>query len=311
MRDRRIVTPEVVGSGPTRGADSAFNRALRISSLRGLGVPASFALAMVTAPGSAHPGVWNSRARRSHWDRNVDAMEPLDGRLVEVEILWDGAGDRASYPFCIPAISAVSTLSVDRPVTFLVGENGSGKSTLLEAIAVAAGLNAEGGSKNLTFATRSSHSDLHEHLRLSWRGRPRRAFFLRAESFYNVATSYDEVLTELPSLHERSHGESFIEAIHRHFGSHGFFLLDEPESALSLRGQLALMRHMHDSIGDGSQFVISTHSPILLAYPGAVIYEMTNAGPEPIEYEQTDQYELTKSFLDDPERFLRHLFSDD
>ena len=238
-------------------------------------------------------------------------MEPRDGRLVEVEILWDGVADRECYPFCIPSIGALSTLSVDRPVTFLIGENGSGKSTLLEAIAVAAGLNAEGGSKNLTFSTHSTHSDLHQHLRLTWRGRPRRAFFLRAESFYNVATSYDEVLYELPSLHDRSHGESFIEAIHRHFGSHGFFLLDEPESALSLRGQLALMRYVHDSIDEGSQFVISTHSPILLAYPDAVIYEMADAGPARIDYEQSDQYELTKSFLDDPERFLRYLFNDD
>jgi predicted ATPase len=234
----------------------------------------------------------------------------IDPRLVEVEILWDRVQDRSSYPFCIPAINSLKGISLDQPVTFLVGENGSGKSTLLEAIAVGAGLNAEGGSQNLRFTTRESHSPLHEHLQLSWRGRPKRAFFLRAESFYNVASSYEEVL-DLPSLHDRSHGESFLEAIERHFGPRGLYLLDEPESALSIRGQLALLRHLHDRLTTASQFIISTHSPILLAFPEAKILRMTDDGPTSIEYRDTDQFQLTRSFLDDPDRFFRHLFDDD
>jgi predicted ATPase len=236
-------------------------------------------------------------------------VKSRDGRLVEVEVLWSDVPDRSVYPYNVPSIEAVDSLDLDQPVTFLVGENGSGKSTLLEAIAVAAGLNAEGGSRNLRFSTHDTHSDLHSHLRLGWRGRPKRAFFLRAESFYNVASQYEEV--SMPGLHERSHGESFLEAIQRHFGPSGLYLLDEPESALSLRGQLALLGTMHDRIGDSCQFVISTHSPILLAFPEARILQMSEDGPTEVSYEGTDQYLLTKAFLDNPQAFLRHLFSED
>jgi predicted ATPase len=241
-------------------------------------------------------------------------MSEVDGRLVEAELQWEHVEDRSVYPYSIPAIAAFTSVSLDWPVTFLVGENGSGKSTLLEAIAVGAGLNPEGGSRNLRFSIHATHSSLHEKLRLSWRGRPRRAFFLRAESFYNVASAYegvDEEIPELTSLHERSHGESFLEAAQRHFGPHGLYLLDEPESALSVRGQLALLRHLHDGVSRGSQFIVSTHSPILLAFPDALILEMTDEGPARIAYRQTDQYQLTESFLEDPDRFFRYLFTDD
>jgi predicted ATPase len=233
----------------------------------------------------------------------------LDGRLVEAEVRWDEVEDPSQYPFTIPSIRSMRRISLDQSVTFLVGENGSGKSTLIEAIAVGAGLNAEGGSRNLRFSTRPSHSSLHEHLTLSWRGRPRRAFFLRAESFYNVASAYEQLFPT--SLHEQSHGESFIEAMQRHFWERGLYLLDEPESALSLRGQLALLRHMHERLSEHCQFIISTHSPILLAFPGARIYAMTDEGPHPLDYHETDQYQMTRAFLDDPDQFFRHLFLDD
>jgi predicted ATPase len=238
-------------------------------------------------------------------------MARIDGRLIEAEVLWRQVPDRDIYPFNIPAIASLGVLSLDCPVTFLVGENGSGKSTLLEAIAVGAGLNPEGGSRNLRFATNPTHSILHEHLQLSWRGRPKRAFFLRAESFYNLASTYRDVFRDIPdlrSLHDRSHGESFLHAVQKHAGSNGLYLLDEPESALSIRGQLALLRQIHDGVQQASQFIISTHSPILSAFPEAKILRMTDTGPVATEYRDTDQYQLTQSFLEDPVRFFRHLF---
>jgi len=203
-------------------------------------------------------------------------------------------------------------------VTLFAGENGSGKSTLVEAIAVAAGFNAEGGSRSVTVSTRASHSDLHEHLRLV-RGtrRPRNGYFLRAESFFNVATYVEQLgdpgiaaaYGDRP-LHERSHGESFIALVQHRFGPKGLYILDEPEAALSLRGNLALMRRMHDLVAEGSQFIISTHSPVLLGYPGAKIYVLSSEGISETAYEKTEVVELTRAFLDGREQFLRHLFED-
>jgi predicted ATPase len=227
------------------------------------------------------------------------------------------------YPYSIPAVRALAELELGAEVTLLAGENGSGKSTLVEAIAVAAGFNAEGGTRNMTISTRASHSPLHEHLRLV-RGarRPRDGFFLRAESFFNVATHIEE-LDDAPggppliasyggtSLHEQSHGESFLSVILNRFGSDGFFVLDEPEAALSLRGCLALMRAMHDLAAAGAQFVVATHSPILLGYPGARLYVLDEEGIGERDYEETEQYELTRSFLDDRARFLHYLFADE
>jgi len=199
----------------------------------------------------------------------------------------------------------------------LAGENGSGKSTLIEAIAIAAGFNAEGGSRHMTVSTRPSHSDLHTHLRLV-RGtrKPKTGYFLRAESFFNVATYVETNPDAMRShggvpLHERSHGESFIALVTNRFGPNGLYILDEPEAALSLRGNLALMRRMHDLVAAGSQFIVSTHSPILLGYPGARIYVLSEDGIEERAYEETDHYTLTRSFLENRERFLRYLFEDD
>jgi predicted ATPase len=247
----------------------------------------------------------------------------MSGFIRSVTLVREGI-DGERYPFTIPALRQLKTLALDEHVTFLVGENGSGKSTLIEAIAVVAGFNPEGGTRNMTVSTRASHSDLHEHLRLVREPRsPRDGYFLRAESFFNVATHIEE-LDAGPaggppiiesyggvSLHEQSHGESFLSLVLNRFGGRGLYILDEPEAALSLRGQLALMRRMHELVGDESQFIVSTHSPVLLGYPNALIYALSESGIERTPYEETEQYELTRSFLDDRERFLRRLFADD
>jgi predicted ATPase len=226
----------------------------------------------------------------------------------------DRAGvDAARYPFSVPAIRSLTTLELHPQVTLLAGENGSGKSTLVEAIAVAAGFNAEGGSRNMRVATRESHSSLHEHLRLVRDARPQNdGWFLRSESFYNLAT-YVEQLGDVSGygdvpLHEQSHGESFLTLALERFWGKSLYILDEPEAALSVRGQMALMRRMHELCADGSQFVVSTHSPVLLAYPDARIYVLGDDGIVETPYRETEQYELTRLFLDDRERFLHHLF---
>lgn len=208
---------------------------------------------------------------------------------------------------------------LDTPVTFLVGENGSGKSTLLEAIAVSCGFNAEGGTRNFTFSTRATHSELGEYITVAKRRYPRDGFFLRAESFYNVATNIDE-MDEEPSfsprlidsyggvsLHSQSHGESFLALVQNRFGGEGLYLLDEPEAALSPTRQLTLLGEMHQLVERNSQFIIATHSPILMAYPGARIYELSENGIASVEYRETEHYQLTLRFLENPERMLRYL----
>jgi predicted ATPase len=223
-----------------------------------------------------------------------------------------GDVDVSQYPFSIPAIRSLTTLELDPRVTLLTGENGSGKSTLVEAIAVAAGFNAEGGTRNFMLTTRASHSTLHEHLHLVRDSRPQRAgFFLRAESFYNVATYVEDLQVAGygdVGLHEQSHGESFLSLVLNRFEGKGLYILDEPEAALSVRGQLALIRRMHELVGDGSQFLVSTHSPILLGYPEARIYALDEDGIAETAWDETEVVDLTRSFLDDRARFLHYLF---
>lgn len=232
-----------------------------------------------------------------------------------------GGVDLERFPFSLAAVRALDGLALAPGVTFFVGENGSGKSTLVEAIAVAAGMNAEGGGRNFAFANRPSESALADHLRLV-RGarRPRTDFFLRAESFFNVATAVDE-LDELErgrqlasyggrSLHEQSHGESFLALVNERFTAGGFYVLDEPEAALSVRGQLALLARMADLTTAGAQFVVATHSPILTALPGALILSVDDEGLTPTAYTDTEPYRLTRSFLEAPQRFLRHLLAE-
>jgi len=218
-------------------------------------------------------------------------------------------------------VSALADGLVLHPgVTYLVGENGSGKSTLLEALAVAAGMNPEGGSSNYAFATRESHSPLADALRLV-RGarRPRTDFFLRAESLFTAATYLEELPREFGdplasyggrSLHEQSHGESFLAVLINRFGPDGLYLLDEPEAALSTQNCLTLLRRIHELVEDGSQFIIATHSPIVLAYPAATIYACDQDGAEAIPYDQAPPVRLTQRFLADRHRFLHELFAD-
>ena len=228
-----------------------------------------------------------------------------------------GAREAGDYTDELPALRGVERIELDPRVTFFVGDNGSGKSTLVEAIAVAAGFNPEGGSRSVTVSTRASHSVLHNYLRLvrSTR-RPRTGYFLRAESFFNVATYiealHDPAITHAygGALHEKSHGESFISLVTHRFGPNGLYVLDEPEAALSLRGNLALMRRMHDLVAQGSQFIIPTHSPILLGYPDAKIFVLSEDGLVETPYEETDVVELTRAFLGDRREFLHHLFDD-
>ena len=231
-------------------------------------------------------------------------------------LLWIELKEKTSipktYPFDLPVVRFLKRLKFHPKVTFVVGENGSGKSTLLEAISVAWGFNAEGGSKNFGFSTNSTHSDLHEYLRLA-RGikRPQDGFFLRAESFYNVATYVQELGVSgygHKSLHEQSHGESFLNLFMNRFRGQGFYILDEPEAALSPSRQLAFLVRLHQLATNGSQFIIATHSPLIMAYPNALIYQVSEKGIARAKYEDTEHHCLTKRFLNDPKRYLNELF---
>jgi predicted ATPase len=223
--------------------------------------------------------------------------------------------DPPVFPFTLSAVAGFDALELHPEVTFLVGENGSGKSTLLEAIAAKLDLDVEGGDRDLRFEEREADTNLHEALRLVRGPRPpSMRYFLRAESFFNVARTVDENPGLLAGyggkpLHGMSHGESFLALANERFYPDGLFLLDEPEAALSPTGLLGLLRRMKALTLEGGQFLIATHSPILLAYPDALIYELRPEGPVPTAYEDTDHYRLTRAFLNAPDRFLRELFA--
>ena len=240
--------------------------------------------------------------------------------IREIRIDRKGLEDAGSYVSRLPFIRHLQgdSLFLTAPVTFFVGENGSGKSTLLEAIAVTAGMNPEGGSGNFSFSTRESHSDLCQYMTLvrSAVHRWKDSYFLRAESFFNVATNIEE-MDRLPgpsrkviesyggrSLHEQSHGESFFSLMVNRFGGNGLYILDEPEAALSPARQIAMLHLIRDLVKKGSQFLISTHSPILTALPGVVIYEFRETGLTEVRWEETENYILTKRFLSAPSYFL-------
>jgi predicted ATPase len=244
--------------------------------------------------------------------------------LLSMEIRHDWISSYDAYPFCLPAVKNVRSLNFHPKVTFLIGENGSGKSTLLEAIAVAYGLNPEGGSRNIQFATFETHSNLGRFLRLSKQAiSPADAYFLRAETFYNVASELERIDSGRPdlkkltdqyggkSLHAQSHGESFYSLFCNRFGPRGLYLLDEPEAALSPQRQLGFLALLHEYCNGGSQFIIATHSPILMAYPDAAIHVIGENGLTATRYEETEHYKVTKNFLLNPARSLKVLLADD
>ncbi|MCE9547552.1 MAG: AAA family ATPase [Planctomycetia bacterium] len=218
------------------------------------------------------------------------------------------------YPFSIPAIGTLDSLPLHPAVTFFAGENGTGKSTLLEAMAVVEGFNLEGGSRNHDFSTRSGTSELSGALRLG-RGIKRLGktdgFFLRAETMFNLATEVDRLSLFYgdKSLHDQSHGESFLSLLTNRFQPNGLYFLDEPEAAFSPQKQLSLIVLLHELVQNGCQFVIATHSPIIMAYPDAMIYWFSDQGIRPIEYRETEHYKVTRNFLERTDHMLAALLS--
>jgi predicted ATPase len=249
---------------------------------------------------------------------NTSSVDPF---LRGIELLTETVPSFDLYPFNLSAIKNLGKIKLHPNVTYIVGENGMGKSTLMESIAVAWGFNPEGGTKNFSFATSATHSNLHEFIRLT-RGanRPKDGFFFRAESYYNFASNMDELDREGSfgrpikesyggkSLHEQSHGEAFFATFIHRFGRNGLYILDEPEAALSPLRQMAMLSRIHELVQQNSQFIISTHSPILMAYPESFLYNLTSDGIEQKTLEETDHYIIMKQFLNYKEKMIKQLF---
>lgn len=236
--------------------------------------------------------------------------------LKSIELKRDNITSFAEYPYSIPAVKELDFLDFHPDVTFFVGENGAGKSTLIEAIALAMGFGPEGGTKNVQISTAQDCSPLYKDIKLVKNfSTPKDYYFLRAESFFNVATYMDE-LGYLggyggKSLHKRSHGEAFLATLNNKLRGEGFYIFDEPEAALSPQKQLAALASIHDLVRDGSQFIIATHSPILLSYPNSKIILFDDSGLSEVAYEDTEHYVITKDFLNDYKRTLHYLLSDE
>lgn len=237
-----------------------------------------------------------------------------DQFVISFELLREEISDFSYYPFSLPVIKFFNKIDLHKHVTFIVGENGSGKSTLLESLAIALGLNAEGGSKNHNFNTKETHSNLSDFIRVA-RGikRPENEFFFRAESFYNLATNIDDLGRDLrssyggKSLHDQSHGESFMSLFNSRFGENGIYLLDEPEAALSPQRQMAFLIRLNQLVLQNCQFVIATHSPIVLSYPNAQIIQISDSGLEYVDCEETQTFDLYKLFIENKDYMLRKL----
>ncbi len=242
--------------------------------------------------------------------------------IKSLSINWDHVletGQNQYHPFDLPIIKLMEDLTFHPQVTYIVGENGVGKSTLIEAIATSYGFNPEGGTKNMRFSTEESHSSLHDYMRLSKSYKMAAdGFFLRAETVYNVSSHIDDLDREGSgppiidsyggtSLHKQSHGESFFSIFMHRFSGNGLYILDEPESALSPTRQMAMLRRIDELVKNGSQFIIATHSPIILAYPQAKIYEITPTSLEVVPYEQTEHYIISRAFLDNPQGMIQRL----
>ncbi|BDC34610.1 ABC transporter ATP-binding protein [Candidatus Dependentiae bacterium Noda2021] len=260
----------------------------------------------------------SKKKQRSYSGQLLDSLRVNDSVQVNTN----------EYPFTVPLIRNLKEISFTTPVTFFVGENGSGKSTILEAIAYKAGFGVEGGSKNISFNTSDKKNlsytqTLADLLTLSWNSKPFDGYFFRAETFFNVANYLDVLATEGgqgevayhsyggKSLHAQSHGESFLSFFNNRLGKGGFFVLDEPEAALSPQRQLSLLVIINELCKKSdAQFIIATHSPLLLAYPNSVIYSCDSVTLTQVNYTDTDHYQITKSFLNNPESFLHNLFNE-
>ena len=259
-----------------------------------------------------------------------DFVTDVNGPMLDkVKINFDSSIDFNKFPFSLNIIKKLKTIEFPTQVTFIIGENGTGKSTILEAIAGKTGFGPEGGSMNMNFKTAeegtySGVQNLAEHTTLSWRRKPKDGYFFRAESFFNVANYIDLIGREggsgkekayAPyggiSLHEQSHGESFLSFFKNRVGNNGFFIFDEPEAALSPQRQLSLISIINELCRkSNAQFVIATHSPILLAYPDSTIYSCDSDVLTTIAYKDTTHYKITKNFLDNPSRYLHYLLND-
>jgi len=222
--------------------------------------------------------------------------------------------DFKTYPFNIPIINSLDEVHFNKPVTFLIGENGIGKSTFMEALAIAVGLNPEGGTQNFMFSTRKTHADLYKYLDVPYfQRRCETKFFLRSESFYNVITEIDDLGVSgygNKSLHSVSHGESFLQLIQNRFTKNGLYILDEPEAALSPTRQMTLLCLIDELVKKGSQFIIATHSPILISYINGEILDLNNNFAK-TDYEETEIYQVYKMYLDNPYNMQKRLFEDE
>lgn len=245
----------------------------------------------------------------------------MDNNLFIKKVIFDRekVEDFDKYPFNIDIIKNLDELTFDSPVTFLVGENGVGKSTFIEALAVSVGLNAEGGTQNFDFHTKDTHSILSKYIKVAKYGKPKTKFFLRAESFYNFSSEMQRLVEEADyyslynsyggNLHECSHGESFIKLIKNRFTENGLYILDEPEAALSPQRQMSLLCLIDDLVKSGSQFIIATHSPILISYVKGKILNLNDDFKE-VKYEETDIYKIYKLYLDSPYAMQAKLFEE-
>ena len=233
----------------------------------------------------------------------------------------DDVKNKNIYPFNISSIESLDKLKFSKPVTFLIGENGAGKSTFIEALAIRLRLNPEGGSQNIVFKTTDSHSNLSDYLTVYSSGNlPKTKYFLRAESFYNVAAEVQRLVEEDKfiglynayggNLLKYSHGESFIKLVKNRFEPNGLYILDEPEAALSPLRQMTLLCLINDLVKEGSQFIISTHSPILLSYKNAEIFNLDDDFNK-INYKDTDIYKTYKMFLEDPDSMQERLYNNE
>jgi predicted ATPase len=233
--------------------------------------------------------------------------------LKRITLNWERIENRNEYPFNVPAVANLDSLDLDHNVVFFVGENGTGKSTLLEAMAYQCGFSIGGGGRNNDLGLSDASALLASIIRLSWMPKVTSGFFLRAETFFDFAKYLDEMgnydAYGGKSLNEQSHGEAFLSLFLNRFWGKSLYILDEPEAALSPQRQFALLSIIHDlEQSNNAQFIIATHSPILMAYPGAVIYQCDEDGFELVNYEETDHYRLTKAFLNNPDKFFKELF---